>query len=141
MLYEVITKVERSQHLETLLNFNQWKKISAKTYEERQKHKPMRLTMREFRLNKWVGDGGIFADVVTDNYDYTAGLVNTGNDRLKIPHWQNKAFCAPCEAACPSSIPTQDRINLLREGKYVITSYSIHYTKLYDRCACSSSPQ
>jgi NADPH-dependent glutamate synthase beta subunit-like oxidoreductase/Pyruvate/2-oxoacid:ferredoxin oxidoreductase delta subunit len=36
---------------------------------------------------------------------------------LKIPHWQNKSFSAPCQAACPTGIPTQDRIALLRAGK------------------------
>jgi NADPH-dependent glutamate synthase beta subunit-like oxidoreductase/ferredoxin len=47
-----------------------------------------------------------------------AGLVNAGADRIKIPHWQDKRFGAPCQVACPSNIPTQDRINLLRQGKY-----------------------
>jgi len=117
-LPEFLEKVDRTQRLEELSDLSQWKKIVAQTYEERRKRHAMRISMREFRLNKWVGDGGIFADVVTDNYDHTAGLINVGEDRLKIPHWQNKAFCAPCEAACPSSIPTQDRINLLRQGKH-----------------------
>ncbi len=74
--------------------------------------------MREFRLNTWVDDGGIFGGLIDDDYTQVAGMVNIGADRLKIPHWQNKAFCAPCESACPSSIPTQDRINLLRQGRY-----------------------
>lgn len=113
-----LEKIDRQQRLEELSDFSQWKKITAKTYEERRLRHAMRPTMREFRLGKWVADGGIFGDVVSDDYDHVAGLVNSGDDRLKIPHWQNKAFCAPCEAACPSSIPTQDRINLLRAGKY-----------------------
>ncbi len=117
-LPEFLDKIERTQHLELLNDFSQWKKIVAQTFEERKQRHAMRISMREFRLNKWVGDGGIFGEIVKDNYDHQAGLVNIGADRLKIPHWQNKAFCAPCEAACPSSIPTQDRINLLRAGKY-----------------------
>jgi len=117
-LPDFLEKIDRRQKLEEVSDFSQWKKIVAKTYEERRLRHAMRISMREFRLNKWVGDGGIFGDVVTDDYNHIAGLVNSGDDRLKIPHWQNKAFCAPCEAACPSSIPTQDRINLLREGKY-----------------------
>ncbi len=112
-----LEKIDRQQHLTKLNDFSQWKKITAKTYEERRQRHAMRISMREFRLGKWV-EGGIFGDVVKDDYDHVAGLVNVGEDRLKIPHWQNKAFCAPCEAACPSSIPTQDRINLLRAGKH-----------------------
>lgn len=112
-----LDKIDRRQRLAELTDFGQWKKISAKTYEERRQRHSMRISMREFRLGKWI-EGGIFGDVVSDDYNHVAGLVNIGADRLKIPHWQNKAFCAPCEAACPSSIPTQDRINLLRAGKY-----------------------
>ena len=113
-----LDKVERSQYLDVLTDFTQWKKITAKTYEERRKWHSMRPTMHEFRLNKWVDDNGIFGGLLKDDYDQVAGLVTTGENRLKIPHWQNKAFCAPCESACPSSIPTQDRINLLRQEKY-----------------------
>ena len=109
-----LDKIEKSQLLEELTDFSQWKKIVAKSYEERQAVE--RISMREFRLGKWV-EGGIFGDVVTDDYDYVAGFVNTDEGRLKIPHWQNKSFSAPCQAACPSGIPTQDRIALLREGK------------------------
>ncbi len=107
-------KIRRPELLDTLTEFSRWKKIVAKTYEERRVHS--RPTIHEFRLNKWV-EGGIFGDVVHDDYDYVAGLVNTGEDRLKIPHWQDKRYAAPCESSCPSAIPTQDRLNLLRQGK------------------------
>lgn len=113
-----LNNIERSQYLEQLSDFSQWRKITAKSDEERRLHRSMRPTIHEFRMNKWVGEGGIFGGLINDDYTHVAGLVNIGADRLKIPHWQNKAFCAPCESACPSSIPTQDRINLLRQGKY-----------------------
>jgi NADPH-dependent glutamate synthase beta subunit-like oxidoreductase len=109
-----LAKIDRPRLLEDLLDFSQWKKIVAKTYEERKVHH--RITMREFRLGKWV-EGGIFGDVVQDDYDHVAGLVNAGDDRLKIPRWQDRHYAAPCQATCPSAIPTQDRINLLRQGK------------------------
>ncbi len=110
--------IERGDYLGQLTDFSRWQKITAKTYEERQRYHSMRPGMREFRLNKWVPDGGIFGGLLTDDYDQIAGLVNSGDGRLKIPHWRNRAFCAPCESACPSSIPTQDRIALLRQGKH-----------------------
>lgn len=113
-----LSHIERSQYWKQLTDFSQWQKITAKTYQEIRQRHSMRPTMREFRLNSWVEDNGIFGGLLTDDYDHVAGLVATGDDRLKIPHWRNKAFCAPCEASCPSSIPTQDRINLLRQEKY-----------------------
>jgi NADPH-dependent glutamate synthase beta subunit-like oxidoreductase/ferredoxin len=109
-----LKKIGKEELLENLTDFSQWQKIVAKTYEERKAQN--RITLHEFIEKKWV-PGGIFSDVVEDDYSFTAGLVNTGEHRLKIPHWQDRRYSAPCEAACPSSIPTQMRINLIREGK------------------------
>jgi len=110
-----LAKVQRPEIEAELSDFSQWHKIVAKSYEERKVHS--RITMHEFRTQKWV-EGGIFGDVVQDDYLHVGGLVNNGDDRLKIPHWQDKRFGAPCQVACPSNIPTQDRINLLRQGKH-----------------------
>jgi NADPH-dependent glutamate synthase beta subunit-like oxidoreductase/glutamate synthase domain-containing protein 3/Pyruvate/2-oxoacid:ferredoxin oxidoreductase delta subunit len=109
-----LDKIDKPQLLAELTDLSQWQKIVAKSYEERQAGD--RPTLREFRLGKWV-EGGIFGDVVSDDYDSVAHLVNAGDMRLKIPHWKNKAYGAPCQTACPTGIPTQDRIKLLREGK------------------------
>jgi NADPH-dependent glutamate synthase beta subunit-like oxidoreductase/glutamate synthase domain-containing protein 3/Pyruvate/2-oxoacid:ferredoxin oxidoreductase delta subunit len=109
-----LEKIGRPLLLPQLTEFGQWKKIVAKTYEERQGHQ--RITMREFRLGKWVS-GGIFGELLKDDYAHVAGLVNSGEDRLKIPRWFDKRYAAPCESSCPSAIPTQDRIKLLRQGK------------------------
>ncbi len=49
--------------------------------------------------------GGIFGDVVKDDYDQVAGLVNTGDDRLKIPHWQDKRYGAPVPDLLPERHP------------------------------------
>jgi NADPH-dependent glutamate synthase beta subunit-like oxidoreductase/Pyruvate/2-oxoacid:ferredoxin oxidoreductase delta subunit len=109
-------KIGRSELENELTDFSRWQKIVAKSYEELNVRS--RMTMREFRDQKWIGNGGIFAEILKDDYSHVAGLVNAGADRIKIPHWQDKRFGAPCQVACPSNIPTQDRINLLRQGKY-----------------------
>nr|WP_320049817.1 FAD-dependent oxidoreductase [uncultured Desulfuromonas sp.] len=113
-LPEFLTRIERPELLDTLADMSQWKKIVAKTYEER--NAKGRISLNEFRLGKWV-EGGIFGDIVNDDYSHVAGLVNTGEDRLKVPHWMEKRYAAPCQSSCPSFIPTQDRLKLLREGK------------------------
>lgn len=110
-----LDKIGRNELLKELTDFSQWKKIVAKSYAERKVHS--RITMHEFRTQKWV-EGGIFGDIVKDDYLDVGGLVNTGKGRLKVPHWQDKRFGAPCQVACPSNIPTQDRINLLRQNKH-----------------------
>ncbi|MGD9847622.1 MAG: FAD-dependent oxidoreductase [Desulfuromonas sp.] len=113
-LADFLARVDRAELLARLSDMTSWKKIVAKTYAERQARG--RISLRDFRLGKWV-EGGIFGDIVQDDYRHVAQLVNSGNDRLKIPHWLEKRYAAPCQSACPSFIPTQDRLRLLREGK------------------------
>ena len=113
-LPEFLERIERQDLTDTLTDMRPWKKIVAKTYEERNAKE--RISLNEFRLGKWV-EGGIFGDIVDDDYNHVAGLVNAGDDRLKVPHWMEKRYAAPCQSSCPSFIPTQDRLKLLREGK------------------------
>lgn len=109
-----LANIQRNELLDTLSDMSQWKKIVAKTTAER--NAKGRISLHEFRLGKWV-EGGIFGDIVVDDYSHVAGLVNAGEDRLKIPRWLEKRYAAPCQSSCPSFIPTQDRLKLLREGK------------------------
>ncbi|MBN1142121.1 MAG: FAD-dependent oxidoreductase [Deltaproteobacteria bacterium] len=109
-----LSKVGRLEVLRKLSDLSRWHKIVAKSYEERKKRQ--RPSIHEFLERQWIS-GGIFGDVVADDYSFTAGLVNTGEQRLRIPHWLDRHYSAPCQASCPSAIPTQERIKLLREGK------------------------
>ncbi len=93
---------------------SQWKKIVAKTYQERSVKKAC-LSTREFRERDWV-EGGIFGNILEDDYKVVE-FVSTGDYRLKFPIWGNALYSAPCEYNCPIGIPTQKRISLLRQGK------------------------
>ena len=57
-----------------------------------------------------------FSDVVKDDFS-VVGLVTSGVMRQRVPQWENARFAAPCQFNCPASIPSQDRFNLLRDGK------------------------
>lgn len=89
-------------------------KVTAKTFEERSVKKPRR-TINNFRSADWV-QGGIFGDIYEDDHT-VVGMVNRAEGRLRKPDWLNAMFMAPCEAGCPSGIPSQTRFNLLREGR------------------------
>ena len=91
-----------------------WRKIVARGYNELAQIR-QREPVRAFHAHRWV-PGGLFGDVVHDRGEIVP-LVPTGNYRAYSPVWNNAVFAAPCEYACPSDIPTQDRINLLRKGK------------------------
>ncbi len=109
-----LNAIGRADLQETLLVHQEWRKIIAKSYEELKQGKK-KMALGAFRANRWI-QGGLFGDVVQDAGDVVP-LVAMGNYRAYSPVWNNAVFAAPCEYACPSFIPTQDRINLLRKGK------------------------
>lgn len=115
-LQEFLTKIDRLDLLEKLVDFSCWKKIVAKTYEERKENHL--IPMEDFRLNKWFkeNDGGIFSDVYEDDFKVYS-IVNKGDHRLRYPSWDNYTQAAPCESHCPIGIPTQKRINLIKDDK------------------------
>ncbi|MDR3357707.1 MAG: FAD-dependent oxidoreductase [Desulfovibrio sp.] len=112
-LKQFLTAVGRVDVYSSLCVWGQWQKITALPYEERGPRKTMRLA--EFRTNEWVG-GGIFSDVFRDDFR-VSGLLAHGDYRLRVPVWENALYAAPCEFSCPASIPSQQRFNLLREGR------------------------
>ncbi|MEI7473290.1 MAG: FAD-dependent oxidoreductase [bacterium] len=110
---DFLEKIEKTNEINYLLDFSQWNKIVAKTYEER-KIKSL-IPIKDFRLNKWV-EGGIFGDLISEDY-YVANFVEKDELRIRYPEWKNHVFASPCEYNCPVYIPTQRRIGLLRAGK------------------------
>ena len=108
-----LKSIERPDLLDELLAFDSWHKVLARPQSEAKQSK--RVSIQDFRSSQWIA-GGLFGDVITDS-GKVIPLVTTGTDRAYSPVWSNAAFNAPCQAACPVGIPTQDRINLLRKGK------------------------
>lgn len=124
-LPDFLDKINKPELVKELTDFSQWKKITAKTYTERNLRSLM--PTKEFRLSKWV-EGGIFGDIIEEDY-FVAKFVETDNLRIRYPEWRNANYSAPCEFNCPTYIPTQKRISLLREGKidealHLILDYS-----------------
>ena len=108
-----LNAVEKSELLGELSNWKEWKKLRPLTFEEK---KPQVLPdLANFRKNDWV-KGGIFSDVAIDDFQ-VLNTVNRGLYRLRVPSWDNAKFSAPCQFFCPTGIPTQKRIELLRQGK------------------------
>lgn len=112
-LANFLLKIDKPELFDNLAKLNEWKKIVAKTYDEREVKSY--IPMKQFRENDWV-EGGIFGDLIQEDY-YVSEFVEKNELRLRYPEWRNAAFSAPCEYNCPTYIPTQKRIALLREGK------------------------
>lgn len=120
-----------------MTQWDEWRKIAPLTHEERPKKVESHLF--DFRANEWV-PGGIFSDVVKDDFSVVA-LVTNGVMRQRVPQWENARFAAPCQFNCPASIPSQDRFNLLRDGK-VGEAYRLvlEYTPFPGRFAAAVGP-
>ena len=111
-ILEFLDKINRTELIDRLCDFSQWKKIVAKSFDERKTNHL--IPIKDFRKNNWV-EGGIFSDVYEDDFK-VAPIVSKGDHRLRYPVWQNSAMTAPCENHCPIGIPTQKRIDLIRKG-------------------------
>lgn len=108
-----LNAIEKSELIAELSDWREWKKLRPLTFDEK---KPKILPdMSAFRKNDWI-KGGIFSNVATDDF-VVLNTVNNGLYRLRVPSWDNAKFAAPCQFMCPTGIPTQQRLNLLRQGK------------------------
>ena len=110
---DFLTSIARPEIKAELTDWTAWQKVQPLTYDERPKK--ANTDTRSFRNSEWV-TGGIFGDVTNDDLS-VVGLVTTGLNRQRVPQWENAFYSAPCEFNCTASIPSQQRFNLLREGK------------------------
>ena len=108
-----LNAIEKSELIAELSDWHEWKKLRPLTFEE--KKPPIVHNIAAFRKNDWI-KGGIFSNVATDDF-IVLNTVNRGLYRLRVPSWDNEKFSAPCQFMCPTGIPTQQRLNLLRQGK------------------------
>ena len=114
-MQDFLLRVGHEELLAELSEWSEWKKLRPLTFEEKTTNAPKKQSMQDFRLHDWV-KGGIFADVCHDDFE-VHNTLSTGLYRLRIPSWDNAKFAAPCEFSCPTGIPTQQRYNLIRQGK------------------------
>lgn len=134
-LVEFLEKIDRQELKEKLYDFSSWQKITAKTLEERKANHL--IPMKDFRINSWLKetDGGIFSDVYEDDFKVYS-IVNKGDHRLRYPSWDNYTQTAPCESHCPIGIPTQKRINLIKNNKLKeALELMLEYTP-FPACVC-----
>lgn len=108
-----LSKIEKEEIENELTDFTKWRKIVAKTYEERTTKRYMPIA--EYRNSTWVKDG-IFGDMIEEDFNVVS-FVEKGEFRLKKPSWNSGAYSSPCEYNCPIFIPTQKRVALLRQEK------------------------
>ena len=112
-----LEKIGLPDLFDELANRRDWRLIRARGPKE--KRVGTRKSMKAFRAEVWnaeLGEGGLIGDL-TDLDMSPIGLVTTGNLRRFVPVWENRKYKAPCQGACPSGIPVQERWQLVREGR------------------------
>ncbi|NTU60005.1 MAG: FAD-dependent oxidoreductase, partial [Deltaproteobacteria bacterium] len=112
--------VDRMSFFKSLTHSREdWRKVVALTPNERAKIAEKKVSMASFRTGVWykgVGVEGIFGDLVDGERTILPFIVN-GENRLRIPKWENDQYAPPCAGFCPTGIPTHERARLIREGK------------------------
>ena len=109
-----LAAVQHPELQSELTDWTQWKKLVPLTAAEK-RALPKPAGVAYFRKHEWV-KGGIFSDVAHDDFA-VHNTISHGLYRLRVPSWDNARFAAPCEFHCPTGIPTQRRMALLRAGK------------------------
>jgi len=110
-----LEKICKSDQLPAFSNRDQWQLIEAKTPQEKTEG-PERSTMAFFRNQVWdkeLGKGGLIGDL-QETERGTIPLITRGELRRYIPVWEQGKYMAPCQAACPTGIPVQERWNMVR---------------------------
>jgi NADPH-dependent glutamate synthase beta subunit-like oxidoreductase/glutamate synthase domain-containing protein 3/Pyruvate/2-oxoacid:ferredoxin oxidoreductase delta subunit len=116
---DYLRAIDRESYYEELTkDINLWKKVVPLTPAERAARHKAPMPMKLFKSNIWeeeVGKGGIFGDLIEIDETILPFIVS-GEERRRIPKWENNKFNAPCAFNCPTGIPTQTRTWLLRNG-------------------------
>ncbi|MDF2570656.1 MAG: Ferredoxin--NADP reductase [Sporomusa sp.] len=110
---DFLTAIGRPEIRSQLTDWCEWQKVVPLSYDERPKK--ANTNINSFRTGAWV-PGSIFGDVCDDDFE-VVGAIATGEYRRRVPIWENAKYSAPCEFNCTASIPSQQRFNLLRDGK------------------------
>ncbi len=114
-LERFLKKVGRMDLLAALAVRPEWMLLTAKSPHEKA-DSPNRLDMSSFRRQVWdreLGAGGLIGDL-QETMPGTIPVITKGDLRRYIPVWEQGKYLSPCQAACPTGIPVQDRWYMVR---------------------------
>jgi len=110
-----LKKINKKNLLTSFSNRSQWNLLKAKSPKEKTLG-PQKPSMSRFREEVWdreLGKGGLIGDLQEIQKE-TLPLITRGDFRRYIPIWEQGKYMAPCQAACPTGIPVQERWNMVR---------------------------
>lgn len=110
-----LEKIDKSNLLSSFSRRSQWQLLQAMTPQEKTEG-PDKPSMTWFRENVWdreLGRGGLIGDLQEIERD-AIPLIARAEYRRYVPVWEQGRYIAPCQAACPTGIPVQDRWRMVR---------------------------
>ena len=110
-----LDKINKPELLSKLNRRGEWSLLTAKSPHEKADGGEL-PSMSTFRAEVWdqeLGRGGLIGDL-TEIERGTIPLIPSGELRRFVPVWEQNKYQAPCQAACPTSIPVQDRWAMVR---------------------------
>ncbi len=110
-----LEKIHKQDILNILTVRSEWLLLTAKSPHEKA-DSPNKLTMAWFRKQVWdqeLGSGGLIGDL-QETQPGTIPVIAKGDLRRRIPVWEQGRYMSPCQAACPTGIPVQDRWYMVR---------------------------
>ncbi len=112
-----LSRIGRMELFDTLSKRSEWQLLRAKTPREKMT-KSRQLSISAFRQDVWnreLGRGGLIGDL-QEMESTPIPLITRGELRRYVPVWENQKYKAPCQTACPTGIPVQERWHLIRNG-------------------------
>jgi len=112
-----LAKIGSPELFNTLSKRSEWQVLRAKNPGEKMS-KGTKLTMKAFRHDVWdreLGKGGLIGDLQEVEQE-AVPLITRGDLRRYVPVWEHAKYKAPCQTACPTGIPVQERWHLIRNG-------------------------
>ena len=111
-----LKRIGREELTTKLTRRDDWQLLVARTPQE--KMSVTARSMASFHRSVWdaeLGKGGLIGDLSDLDMSHLP-VITTGEMRRFVPVWENRKYVAPCQGACPSGIPVQDRWGLVRNG-------------------------
>ncbi len=111
-----LSKIHKKEVLSSLSIRSEWQLIEARSAREKT-DSPEKPSMAWFRHQVWgreLGRGGLIGDLEEIERG-SIPIITRGDLRRYIPVWEQGRYMAPCQAACPTGIPVQERWSMVRQ--------------------------
>ncbi|MDA8133167.1 MAG: FAD-dependent oxidoreductase [Desulfobacteraceae bacterium] len=111
-----LSKIQKKDLLPSLSIRSDWQLIEARSAREKtdSSEKPSMAWFRNRVWDRELGRGGLIGDLEEIERG-SIPVITRGDLRRYIPVWEQGRYMAPCEAACPTGIPVQERWSMVRQ--------------------------